>query len=349
MVRPISADPLANDFTLVFIAVRIGLEHGWNQVYSLSLQHQLFSELRPGVFFNDGQRYLAPPPLAWITLPLSLFGAAGAFYAWIVCSVFALVAAWWMGGPGAGLERWIWLLAALAWYPVLYALAYGQPALVVLLSVVACWKLAESGRPLMAGAALAAGTCLKPQLVIAVPLVLLLSGRWRIVAGWAVPVAILALASILSIGASGLQDYRILLAEAQTLVNNRYFTLAYVLGPGALSYVAQALILAIGTVAAYLNRSASTGRIIALGLVAGAFGATYWHLQDFTILLAAGWFFWRENPQWWQRALLVLVAVAIELAWPLKPLPLLVGVGAWYAVLCLPHRASPAPLVSATA
>ena len=349
MVRPISADPQANDFTLVFIAVRIGLEHGWNQVYSLSLQHQLFTQLRPGVYFNDGQRYLAPPPLAWITLPLSVFDAASAFYVWTVGSLVALVAAWWMGAPGAGLERWIWLLAALAWYPVLYALAYGQPALVVLLSVVACWKLAESGRPYLAGVALAAGTCLKPQLVIAVPLVLLLAGRWRIVAGWAVPVAILALASILSIGASGLQDYRSLLAEAQMLANNRYFTLAYVLGPGAPSYVAQGVILASAAVAAYLNRSASTARIVALGLVAGAFGATYWHLQDFTILVAAGWLIWRENPPWWERTVLVLVALAIELAWPLKPLPLLVAVGAWYAVLCLPHRAAPASLVSAPA
>jgi len=79
---PVTRDPLDSDFTLVFIAVRIGFEHGWNHIYSLALQHQLFTELRPGVFFNDGQRYIAPPPLAWLTAPVTLFGAAGAFYAW---------------------------------------------------------------------------------------------------------------------------------------------------------------------------------------------------------------------------------------------------------------------------
>src|SRR5437868_2884678 len=50
---PVTRDPLDSDFTLVFIAVRIGFEHGWSRIYSLALQHQLFSELRPGAFFND--------------------------------------------------------------------------------------------------------------------------------------------------------------------------------------------------------------------------------------------------------------------------------------------------------
>jgi len=34
------------------IAVRIGFEHGWSHIYSVVLQHQLFTELRPGVFLQ---------------------------------------------------------------------------------------------------------------------------------------------------------------------------------------------------------------------------------------------------------------------------------------------------------
>ena len=75
-------------------------EHGWTHIYSLSLQHQLFGELRPGVFFNDGQRYLAPPPLAWVTALLTGLGAANAFYAWLVISVAAIVGCWWLAAPG---------------------------------------------------------------------------------------------------------------------------------------------------------------------------------------------------------------------------------------------------------
>ena len=36
-------NPLASDFPLAFIAARIGIEHGWDHIYSLTLQHQLFT------------------------------------------------------------------------------------------------------------------------------------------------------------------------------------------------------------------------------------------------------------------------------------------------------------------
>src|SRR5207237_7541319 len=90
-------------------------------------------------------------------------------------------------------------------------------------------------------------------------------------------------------------DYMNLLNEAQHVTNNRYFTLAYLLGPGTLSYVAQGIVVAATVVAAYMNRQASHARIFALGIVATFLGATYWHLQDFTILLLAAWLFWRGS------------------------------------------------------
>ena len=337
-MQPILRDPLANDFTLVFIAVRIGTEHGWSHIYSLPLQHQLFGELRPGVFFNDGQRYIAPPPLAWLTLPLAWLGATGAFYAWTALSLAAIAAAWWLAAPGAGLEKAVWLIGAIAWYPVLYALQYGQPAPAVLLAVVACWRLAEGRRPYLAGLALAAGTSLKPQLVLAVPLVLLLGGRWRMAAAWAVGAGALGAVSLLTLGGPGLNDYRGLLAEAQTLPNNRYFTWAYLVGPGTLSYVVQAVALIAAAAGAYLNRNASTGRLLTLGILAGTAGASYWHLQDFTILVGAVWLFWRDNPPAWQRAWMAVTAVTIELAWALTPLPLLIATAAWLGFLVLPAR-----------
>jgi hypothetical protein len=344
---PVTRDPLDSDFTLVFIAARIGFEHGWDRIYGLALQHQLFAELRPGVFFNDGQRFIAPPPLAWVTAPLVPLGGAGAFYAWTLLSVAALVAAWWMAAPGSGPWRWLWLLAAIAWYPVLYSLAFGQPALVVMLAVAAAWWLTEKGRPYAAGVVLGVGMSLKPQLALAVPLVLLAAWRWRIVAACAVTLALLAAVSLATLGGSGLSDYRALLTEAQTLVNNRYFTLAYVLGPGALAYAAQLAVLGIAAGAAFLQRHQTDAKLFAIGIVASAFGASYWHLQDFTILVAAGWLFWRTNPPAWQKAWLAVVAVTIELAWPLRPLPLLVAVGVWFVVLCLPRRPAPEPVVAA--
>ena len=334
---PIRHDPLDNDLTLVFIGARIGLDHGWSHIYSIDLQRQLFAQLRPGIPFGDGERFLSPPPMAWLTSPLTVMGAAGAFYAWSVISMAALVAAWRLAAPGAGLTRWLWLLAALAWYPVLYSLSLGQPALLIVLIVAAAWWLAEHGRPYLAGIVLGL-SAIKPQLTLAVPAVLLVAGHWRIAASWAVTVALLAGLSLLVIGAQGLSDYRSLLAEAQLLPNNRYFTLAYVLGPGALSYAAQVAITAAGLVGAYLNRHANLARLFSLGLITTAFGASYWHLQDFAILAGAAWLFWRSGPPGWQRLWLLVVAVAGELAWPLSPLPMLIALAVWFAFLVVPPR-----------
>lgn len=333
---PIRQDPLDNDLTLVYIGARIGLEHGWAHAYSLGLQHQLFTQLRPNAPFGDGERFLSPPPAAWVLVPLTLVGPGAAFFAWLALSVAALVAAWWLGAPGTGWTRGLWLLGAIAWYPVLYSLSLGQPVLLVLLAVIACWRLAEAGKPYVGGVVLALSV-LKPQLLIVVPLVLLVAGRWRIAVGWAAAMAVLAAVSLLMVGAQGVSDYRSLLAEAQGVVNNRYFTWAYVVGPGATSYVVEVVVIAAGLVAAYLNRRATLARLIALGVLTSMLSATYWHLQDFAILLGAAWLFLHDQPPTWQRAWLVVVAVTAELAWPLTPLSVLVAAAAWFAILAVPR------------
>jgi len=124
------------------------------------------------------------------------------------------------------------------------------------------------------------------------------------------------------------------------VVNNRYFTLAFILGPGPLSHIAQGAVVAIAVVAAYVNRHAGHARLFALGIVATALGATYWHLQDFAVLVLAAWLFWRERPPLSRAWLLLAIAVAGEFAWPLTPLPLLVGVLGWFLLLAVPSRPS---------
>jgi hypothetical protein len=344
VVVPLQREILDNDLTLVYIGARIGLLHGWNHIYSLDLQHQLFSQLRPGAAFNDGERFLSPPPVAWLMVPLTVLGAAGAVYVWLAALLVALVSAWWIATPGAGPTRVLWLIFALAWYPVQYSISLVQPDVIVLLAAVACWKLAEKNRPYLAGVVLGVSV-LKPQLVLALPLVLLVAGRWRIAGAWAVTMAILAVVSLIVIGQQGLTDYRSLLAEAQHVTNNRYFTPAFIFGAGALSYVAQGIVLVIGSAGAYMNRGSSLARLFALGLVTTALSSTYWHLQDYSMLLGAAWLFWRDPAPAWQRWWLVIVAVGGELAWPLTPLPILVGLAVWLICLALPQSRSlqPAP------
>lgn len=305
----------------------------------------MFTQLRPRAPFNDGERFISPPPSAWVLVPLTILGAAAVVYAWLAASLAALVTAWWIAAPGSGRARLLWLIAVLAWYPVQYSLSLAQPDAIVLLAAVACWMLADRGKPYLAGVVLGVSV-LKPQLTLVLPLVLLTAGRWRITAAWAVTVGALAAVSALVIGGQGISDYRALLSEAQHVVNNRYFTPAYVFGPGPLSYVVQAIFVLAGLAGAYLNRRSSLARLFAIGLLCSALGATYWHLQDYTIVAGAAWLFWRDPAPEWQRWWLVIVAIGGELAWPLTPLPILVGLAVWLVFISLPPR--PAIPTSAT-
>ena len=85
--------------------------------------------------------------------------------------------------------------------------------------------------------------------------------------------------------------------------------------------MAQAVVTLAAMAAAYLNRGTTPARLFAIGMVATSLGATYWHLQDYTIVVGAAWLFWRDRPPAWQRWWLLVVAVGGELAWPLTPLP----------------------------
>ena len=337
VVVPLRAEFLDNDLTLVYTAARIGLDHGWSYIYSIPLLHEYFLLFRPHAVWNDGGWYLSTPPYAWLLVPLTPLGPEAAVAIWLVLALVCLVAAWWMAAPGAGWTRALWLLGAFAWYPVLYALSLVQPAFLVVLLVAVAWRLCRAGKPFVAGLVLGL-SAIKPQLTLLLPLVLLASGRWRVAAGWAVVAGSLAVLSVLSLGQQGLTDYRDILSAAQQMPNNRYFTPAYLLGPGPLSYAAAALVIVAAVAGGFINRQASDARVFALGLVATTIGATYWHLQDFTLLVLAAWLFWRDHPPAWQRAWLLVVVIGGEFAWGLTPLPVLFGVAVWFVSLLAPPR-----------
>lgn len=339
---PLHKEILANDLTLVYVGARVGLEHGWTNLYSLTLQHQLFAQLRPNQLFHTGEWFISPPPYAWLVVPFVPLGPQAMTYLWLALLAAALLAAWWLAAPGRHARKALWLLGALAWYPLLYGVGLVQPDLFLVLIVAAAWWLSAHGRPYAAGAVLGLSV-IKPQLALVLPLVLLAAGRWRAVTSCAAVAAVLAVASVVAIGPHGLADYRSLLAMEQAVPNNRYFTLAYPLGAGTLSYAAAACVVLIGVVAAFFGRRADDDRIFTLGLLSTALSATYWHLQDFTILVLAAWLFWRSSPPGWQRAWLLVVAVTAEFAWGFTPLPLLIAVATWLVFAALPAPRGPQP------
>lgn len=73
IVVPLNREILDNDLTPAYIGARIGIEHGWSHLHALSLQHQMFAQLRPGAPFNDGERFISPPLNAWVLVPRRVF------------------------------------------------------------------------------------------------------------------------------------------------------------------------------------------------------------------------------------------------------------------------------------
>jgi hypothetical protein len=338
ILKPVFEDPLDEDTLFVVMGARIGLEQGWNHLYDIALQRHYYAMMAPELPFTDLARYLHPPPLAVLAIPLTLIPLAAAFWVGFGAQLTSLVATWWVAAPGRGFEpsRTLYLLGALAWYPVLYQLRTGQPVLLIALALALCWRLGEANRPWLAGIVLAFCT-IKPQLTFWVAPCLLLAGHWRIALAWAGTAGVLAIGSLALIGSTGLHDYIALLDFASTVTFNRFFTLAFVFVTVPASTAAELVVAAFGLFAAYRMRGAPLARIMALGIVTSMLAIPYDHLHDFAILVPAALLFLRTDPPSWQRAWLLVVWITFEFAWPLHPIPMLIAQAGWLLMLALPQ------------
>ncbi len=189
-----AGDNFHNDFTFYYAAALLGLHHGWPQLYDLRLQQVELDAIRSNITIAQLARYVSPPPLAWLVVPLTLLPYQLAYGVWSAVLVAAVVLAWSVTAPGQGRTRLVILAAAFGWLPVLYGLQLGQPAVLVAAGVAGCAAVLRRDRPLLAGAALGV-IVLKPQLALLVPPVLLVTGRYR---AFAASVAVLGLLAVLS-------------------------------------------------------------------------------------------------------------------------------------------------------
>src|SRR6266576_1965703 len=167
-----ATDNFHNDLTFYYAAATIGLNHGWQSIYDLRLQQEALDALGSRIQIAELARFISPPPVAWLAVPLTLLPFQVAYGVWSALLLTALVWTWYLAAPGAGRLRLVQLAAALAWLPVIYGLQLGQPELFVALGVAACYALLRQERPVLAGVALGA-LVLKPQLGVLIPAALL--------------------------------------------------------------------------------------------------------------------------------------------------------------------------------
>ena len=317
-----TSDRFHNDLTFYYVAAQIGLRDGWSHIYDLGLQQAGLNALGSGITVAELARYISPPPVAWLALPLTALPFTAAYFVWSGLLLAALAATWHLAAPGAGRTRVILLAAAVGWLPVVYALQLGQPGLFVALGVAASYALLRSGRPMLAGVALGA-IVLKPQLAFLVPIALLAGRRDRAFAGSAIALGLLAVASGLALGTAGVGDYANRLSFAATVPVNRELTLAYFIGDAARP--AQLVIAAWTLFIVYRAWRRGPEWPYALALLGGMLATPYVHLDDLMMLGLAGWLVLRAQPApWtWVYVLGLVIAVEGEPIW--GPAPVLIG------------------------
>jgi len=313
-----ASDRFHNDFTFYYSAAVVGVTHGWPSIYDLSLQQAELNALESGIKVAELARYISPPPLAWLALPLTALPYPAAYWVWSGLLLAALLLTWWLVAPGSGPKRVIFLAAAVGWLPVIYGLQLGQPGLLVALGVAGSYALLRANRPLWAGVALGAAA-LKPQLAFLVPLALLAARQDRAFIGSAIALGALAVASALALGTIGIGSYEARLTFAASVPVNRELTLAYFLGDAARPL--QVAIAGWSLVLAYRLRNRGLEWPFVCALVGGMLATPYVHLDDLLMLGLAGWLTLRaKTPAWtWVYVLAAMVAVEGEPIWGPAP------------------------------
>lgn len=153
------------------------------------------------------QPFVAPPLLAAIALPLRALSAGKALLLWEVVSTALFVATGWLLDRtlGLGLGRLAPFLV-LGFLPVYATLFLGQTEAILLAGFAAFTILLLRGHDLPAGLALSL-LLLKPPLLLAPVVYLLVKHRWRTLAALASAAGVSTLTSIGILGASGTLAY----------------------------------------------------------------------------------------------------------------------------------------------
>jgi len=192
------------DFANLYVAARIVLQGCGHQLYDPALQH----EFQARYFGGAGTYFVHPPFETLVYLPFSLLAPARAYLAWCLFKMLLLIAVARTLAQSV-LTNWNWralLPPALLFVPLLLDFLHGQDSLLLLFFLVSAFAALEGGKEFASGCFLACGL-FKFHLVLALAIFVLLSGRKKVLAGFASVAAILLLISVAISGWGFLVSY----------------------------------------------------------------------------------------------------------------------------------------------
>jgi glycosyl transferase family 87 len=220
---------------------------------------------------------------------------------WQALDLAALVAAALLVSPPRRWDRALVLLSVAGFQPVLFALGYGTMSPVVFLLLVGTLRAMEGGSPVLGGVFLGL-TALKPQLTLLTIPVLLAAGYWKTASSAIAVMAGLALASVAVIGVSGTRAYVSFLVSPETLLHPVPWTVKGLVGSGAPSFIATAIVI-LAAVAIAIRLRPPPDVSLSLGVLASLFVAQHLNVGDFVLWLLPVWLAFRAGRPWWLRAI----------------------------------------------
>jgi hypothetical protein len=304
--------PIHQDTRFTYVASEAGVRYGWSKIYDQAILHALSSGFPGGAQVVHGSdTYVNPPLLAWLFAPLTVFSEPVAYALWTLISLAAMVLAWRLAAPFSGVAKLTLLLLAMGLTPVLLVLYFGQPDLVVMALVAVAWWFCAREKGLGCAVALAAATFIKPQLVPLLPLALLVSRRYRMVATYGAACVVLAAITALSLGQDGLLGWWRDLQGVQSDPAQYADTLVRVFGLGPVTVMLWTLEAAAALLIAFRDRRPEI--VFAAGILGSAAAAFHFHYWDYTNLILAAWLVLRTAPPLPHRLWLLAGVVPMQL------------------------------------
>lgn len=153
--------------------------------------------------------FVRPPVYAALLSPLASMPLRRAFWVWIGIQSATLMGCWAWASRRFGAAGLVWS----AWFlPTAYGIANGQDCVLMLLAMIAAMELAERGHAASSGFAIGL-TLIKFHLLLLFPVLMLVSRRWRMLAGYGVAAAMEAAISLWLGGRQGMAAYARLLGR----------------------------------------------------------------------------------------------------------------------------------------
>jgi len=275
--------PLGTDFLNFWVSSSLALHGDPAAVYNPTVHGAREAALFPAYLASGYTPFLYPPTFLVVCLPLALLPYFWSLAAWIAATFAAY---WWRMRallPNRGMT-----LPIVAYPGVLLTVGHGQNSFLTtaLFAAGAHWL---GPRPVLAGLCLGA-LCIKPHLMILVPVALLIGGRWRALGGTAAAVLGLVVISWLLFGAQTWRGFLRIGPVARGALEGVYFepgkmptvfaAVRVLSGPLAIAYAVQgiAAVVAVAVLVRLRRSPDSEGQaaaLVAATLIASPFLVDY--------------------------------------------------------------------------